>query len=256
MMVSQGLCVMRYNLLILGGTRQASSLATYLADRNIPATLSYAGRVARVKPQAVNVRIGGFGGSEGLAAYLSQNQITHLIDATHPFAAQISQNACEAAARAGIPLVRFSRPEWTPQDGDRWHEVADIASAVQYLDQPRRRVMLALGRLNLPAFEIMNQHFYLLRLVDAPDSLPGFSDYKMVLSRGPFHVDEDKALLEAHHIDLIISKNAGGEGAIAKLDAARALGIEVVMISRPLLPECDEVTDIAGLMGWLGQSDG
>lgn len=250
-MLSHGVSDMRPNLLILGGTSQASRFAEAVARDNINATLSYAGRVERVKPQPIASRTGGFGGADGLADYIIKQKITHLIDATHPFAAQISRNAIAAAEKAHIRVCALTRPAWQPQQGDKWHSVATIDEAVAWLDRPAMRVMLAIGRQNLPAFEVMPQHHYLLRLVDPPASPPQFPHHHIVISRGPFDVESDLALIMNHQIEVIIAKNAGGDGASAKLEAARRRGVEVVMISRPVLPPRQEFTSIEAVMAWV-----
>ena len=239
------------NILILGGTLEASALATALAARGVPATLSYAGRVAAPRAQPVPVRIGGFGGVDGLARHLHDAKVTHLVDATHPFAVTMSTNAVAAARLAGIPLVALTRPAWSPVPGDRWHRVPDIAAAVAALAGAPQRVMLALGRMHVEAFAAQPQHHYLLRFVDAPDTPPSLPNHSIVVARGPFDADSDTALLREHAIDRIVCKNAGGAGAAAKLVAARTLGLPVTMIDRPALPTRAELGDVAAVLDWL-----
>ncbi len=197
------------------------------------------------------MRIGGFGGVSGLRAYLAEAGVTHVIDATHPFASQMSHNAAQACTEAGVPLVALARPAWTAQPGDAWHHVGDIAGAVAALDRPATRVLLAIGRMHLNAFAPRPQHNYLLRLVDPPkDPLP-FPNARALVDRGPFTTQGDLALLREHRIELIVSKNAGGTGAVAKIDAARALGLPVIMIDRPPAPERAEVPGVAAALDWL-----
>ncbi|WP_426263867.1 cobalt-precorrin-6A reductase [Sphingomonas sp. PWP1-2] len=239
------------HILILGGTTEASALATALAERGVPATLSYAGRVASPKPQPVAVRVGGFGGVAGLVAWLREARVTHLVDATHPFAAQMSANAVTGAAQAGVPHIALSRPGWVEEDGDRWIRVADIPAAVAALAGPPRNVMLALGRMHVAAFAAQPQHRYLLRFVDTPSEPVGLPDYGLVVDRGPFTLAGDVALLRENAIDLIVCKDAGGTGAQAKLIAARSLGVPVVMIDRPPLPQRTEVHDFAAVLAWI-----
>ncbi|WP_170465234.1 cobalt-precorrin-6A reductase [Ruegeria arenilitoris] len=241
------------NLLILGGTTEANALAKTLAERGIPATYSYAGRVDNPRPQPLPVRVGGFGGVEGLASYLRDHGITHVVDATHPFAAQMSTNAVAASKAANVPLVALARPAWRKQDGDRWQHVADIDAAVAALTGPKRRVFLAVGRLHLEEFSAQPQHQYLLRLVDEPDALP-LPHCDVVVSRGPFTEAEDRALMESHRIEVVVSKNSGGSGARAKLDVARALGVPVLMIDRPSLPQRTELSNVAQVLDWLAHS--
>lgn len=251
MIVSQALSAMEPNLLILAGTTEAAALAQALAARGIRGILSLAGRVARPQPQALPLRVGGFGGAEGLAAFLRGEGITHVVDATHPFAAQISRNALAACTAADVPLVALTRPPWTPVAGDRWVRVPDIAGAVAALDRPRLRVMLAVGRMHLPAFAANPQHFYLLRLVDPPAGPMPFPEAEVIVDRGPFDAADDRALMERHGIALVVAKNAGGSGAYAKIAAARALGLPVVMIDRPPLPARTEVTTVAAVLDWI-----
>jgi len=245
---------MPVKLLILGGTSEASALARAVAARGINAVISYAGRVERTRDLPIPRRVGGFGGAGGLADYLRANAITHVVDATHPFAAQMSRNAVDACAQTGIPLVALTRPPWTPGPSDDWREVPNIASAVAALDVPPRRVMLAIGRMHLAEFAAQPRHDYLLRLVDPPETPPPLPRHSIVVSRGPFTLEDDTALLRAHGIELIVAKNAGGSGARAKLDAARVLGLPVIMIARPPLPERREVTTPEDVLDWLGHA--
>lgn len=237
--------------LILGGTTEASRLAQAMARAGLPAILSYAGRTQSPVAQPVPVRIGGFGGAEGLAHYLRAENIGHVVDATHPFAARISANAMAACEMTDTPLTAFERPPWQPGPGDRWIRVADIDGAVRALDLAPQRVFLAIGKQNLAAFATRSQHHYLLRLVDPPqDPLP-LPDAVVELARGPFDPAQDRALLEGHAITLIVAKNAGGAGASAKLIAARDLGLPVVMIDRPAIAARETCDTVAGVMARL-----
>ncbi len=213
--------------------------------------LSYAGRVASPKAQPIPVRVGGFGGVEGLFAYVRDNRVTHLIDATHPFAAQMSANAVVAAARAGVEHVTLTRPAWSPVAGDRWTHVMDIDATIAALAGPPRRVMLALGRMHVDAFAVQPQHDYLLRFVDQPARPPGLLRHHLVVDRGPFDVEGDRRLMASHEIDIVVCKNAGGTGASAKLGAARALGLPVIMIDRPVLPTRREVHAVEDVLHWI-----
>lgn len=242
---------MRPNLLVLGGTTQASALAKTLAEQGIAATFSYAGRVDKPKPQPLPTRIGGFGGVEGLVDWITTQGITHVIDATHPFAAQMSTNAVHACARTKTPLLALSRPPWQRQAGDIWTRVGDIDGAVAALAGPRRRVMLAIGRMHLDAFAANQQHFYLLRLIDRPQTPLPFAEYDVVIEQGPFTQDADQALMQAQGIDLVVSKNSGGTASRAKNDAARALSIPVLMIDRPVIPKRAEVSTVPEVLEWL-----
>jgi precorrin-6A/cobalt-precorrin-6A reductase len=242
------------NLLILGGTTEATALACLAAERGLTGTVSFAGRVERPRRQPLPQRVGGFGGVAGLVAYLKQHQITHLVDATHPFAAQMSANAVQACAQTSVPLLALTRPAWVPGPDDRWTHVPDIAGAVRALDRPACRVLLAVGRMHLPEFAPNPQHVYLLRLVDPPATPPPFPEYNVIVDRGPFSVEGDLALMRAHDIDLVVSKNAGGSGAAAKLEAARILHLPVVMIDRPALPARDEVPTPEEVLDWVAHA--
>ena len=241
-------------VLLLGGTTEAGELARALADAGIDAIYSYAGRTAAPLVQPIPVRVGGFGGVAGMVQFLLDRQISHLIDATHPFAAQISRNAIAAGAQARVPMVVLERPAWQVAPGDDWTRVPDLAAAVAALPDQPARVFLAIGKQTLAAFAAKPQHHYLLRLVDAPDGTLPLPDAVAVVARGPFDVAGDLDLLRARRISHIVAKNAGGAGAEAKLIAARALGLPVVLIDRPALPPRHVVGSVAQVMGWLGHA--
>ncbi|MGW8137044.1 cobalt-precorrin-6A reductase [Sphingomonas zeae] len=239
-----------HHILLLGGTTEASALAMALAARGERAVLSYAGRTEHPRAQAIPIRVGGFGGVEGLADHLKREGVTHLVDATHPFAARISANAIAAAARAGVPLLALTRPEWVEGPGDRWIRVADTEQAIAALGTDPSRAFLALGRQTIGDFAKAPQHFYLLRFVDAA-APPAWPHHHLVVDRGPFTPAGELALLREHRIEVIVAKNAGGTGACAKLDAARALGLPVVMIDRPFIPPRPQVDSVAAVLDWL-----
>ena len=180
--------------------------------------------------------------------------VTHVVDATHPFAAQMSRNAIAACDQAEVPLTALTRAPWALGPGDTWIDVPDIASAVAALERPRERVMLAIGRMNLPAFAPNPQHFYLLRLVDPPQTPPPFPDHDVVIDRGPFRPESDLALMQSRDISLVVSKNSGGTGAHAKILAARRMGLPVIMIGRPHLPPRHELHDAQAVLAWLGHA--
>lgn len=238
--------------LILGGTGDANRLAEAISRANIDAVYSYAGRTRIPLPHALPTRIGGFGGVEGLAAFLRQERITHVVDATHPFAAEISRHAIEACAVTKTALVALQRAPWTRTDRDRWREVADLDGAAAALPDAPARVFLAIGRQHLAPFAAKPQHSYLLRFVDAPDAALPLPNAEVVISRGPFTLDGDRDLMRARRIECVVARNAGGDGARAKIDAARELELPVIMIARPLLPERARVERIADVLAWLG----
>jgi len=241
-----------HRVLILGGTLEARRLAERLRGRaDLAITLSLAGRTTAPAAQPAPVRIGGFGGAEGLAAYLRAEPIRALIDATHPYAAVISANAARAAEAAGVRLLALRRPPWQAVAGDRWSEVADVPAAVEALGSAPRRVFLALGRKEIQPFGTAPQHDYLVRSVDPvvpPLPVPHAS---YLVARGPFAEATERALLRAHAIDVIVAKNSGGEATYGKIAAARALGIEVILLRRPPLPAVPSVASVTEAIAWL-----
>lgn len=249
MIDSQGSDTMR--VLLLGGTTEAALMARALADAGIDAVYSYAGRTMAPAPQPIPTRTGGFGGVAGLADYLRTEMITHVVDATHPFAARIGGNAVAACAGAGVPLIVLERPAWVATDADLWTRVADIDAAVSVLPEEPWTVFLAIGRQRLDAFAVKPQHHYVLRIVDPPEDPLPLPDARIILARGPFDVAGDTALLCDHGVDLIVAKNAGGAGAEAKLVAARDLGLPVIMIDRPAMPPRRTVATVIDVMDWL-----
>lgn len=236
---------------MLGGTTEASALARVLAGAGREAVFSYAGRTARPVPQPLPQRQGGFGGVAGLVDYLRSEGISHVVDATHPFAAQMSSHAVAACGEAGVALCALERSPWQAVKGDDWHPVADMVAAVAALPAHGARVFLAIGKQNLDVFAAKPGNHYLLRLVDAPEAALPLPDTTVVLARGPFDAASDRALMLDHGISHIVSKNAGGSGAEAKLIAARALRLPVVMIERPQVPERHILACVDEVMAWL-----
>ena len=225
-------------------------MAQAIAKAGLSGVYSYAGRTEVPMGQPIHMRVGGFGGVAGLCAYLQAEGITHVIDATHPFAAQMSRNAVAACAATGTPLIALERAPWMPGEGDRWTHVADIQAAVAALAGLPQRVFLAIGRQHIDAFAAQPQHRYLLRLVDdltGPLPFPA----EVVVARGPFDVAGDTTLMRDHGTEVVVAKNAGGKGAVAKIAAARALGLPVVMIDRPVIPPRPVVQGVAAVMAWL-----
>ena len=227
-------------------------MARALADAGIDAVYSYAGRVQNPAAQPLPTRSGGFGGADGLAAFLRAGRFTHLIDATHPFAATISRNAIAASAIASVPLIVLERPAWSRQPGDRWHQVADFAAAARAMPGDGSGVFLAIGRQQLQPFLGLN-HRWMLRFAEVA-SHP-LRDATLIVSRGPFTVAGDIALMRRHKIAHVVAKNAGGHAAEAKITAARELGLPVVMIDRPALPPRRIARTPAEVMIWLHGTD-
>jgi precorrin-6A/cobalt-precorrin-6A reductase len=242
-------------VLILGGTTEASAIACALAgDRRFAPILSLAGRTRAPAPAPIPWRSGGFGGAEGLAIYLRNQAIRALIDATHPFAARMKANAAQAATIAGVPRIAVLRPAWTVRPGDRWTRVADMPQAFAALGPAPRRVFLAIGRQELAAFG--PPHAYLVRSIDPPDPATLPQGATAIAARGPFTEDAECALLAAHRIEVLVTKNAGGDATAAKLAAARHLRLPVIMVARPAPPEPPVVTDAAGALDWLAHQAG
>jgi precorrin-6A/cobalt-precorrin-6A reductase len=240
------------NLLILGGTTEASDLGRALAgDRRVRATISLAGRTQRPLPQPLPARVGGFGGVEGLSRYLTDHRIDALVDATHPFAARITANAISAARMAGAKLLVVIRPAWLPAPGDNWTMVPDMAAAATALGDTPRRVLLTVGQKDLSPFRAVPWHHFVLRSVDPPppDAVP--PDVTVLAARGPFLETDEHRLLVEHGIDVIVTKNSGGAATQAKLVAARKLGLPVVMVERRPLPQAETVGSIADVLAWL-----
>lgn len=236
-------------ILILGGTTEARQAAERLATvPELDVTLSLAGRTGNPVRQPVPVRVGGFGGAKGLARYLSEQRIDLLIDATHPYAARISANAAEAAQEAGVAILALRRPGWEQRDSDRWTFADDVAGAVRVLGSRPRRVFLSIGRQEAGAFAAAPQHFYLVRSVDPVEPPLAVPDALYILARGPFAEEAERELLAAHRIDAIVSKDSGGAASHGKIAAARALGIEVIMIRRPELPQVPSASTVEGLV--------
>jgi precorrin-6A/cobalt-precorrin-6A reductase len=231
---------------------EARQLAERVAKRSdLAVTLSLAGRTAAPVSQPVPVRVGGFGGAQGLTEYLLDQRIDVLFDATHPYAAMISSNAAVAAPRARVALLALRRPGWTPIPGDRWIEVGDVAGAVETLGNVSRCVFLALGRKEIRPFADAPQHRYLVRSVDpiVPPLAVPHAIY--VTGRGPFAEANERAMLKRHHIDVIVAKNSGGPATYGKIAAARALGLPVIMLCRPPLPEVEAVETVDDAVAWL-----
>jgi precorrin-6A/cobalt-precorrin-6A reductase len=253
-MVSQGSTIMR--VLILGGTSDANRLAEAIARLRLDAIYSYAGRTQAPAQEpareSLPTRSGGFGGASGLTAFIRREQITHVVDATHPFAAEISRNAVAACQAAGVALIALDRPPWTKAPDDQWIEVPDIIAAAAALPATRSRVFLAIGRQNLAPFLTKPQHAYTLRFVDPPDQTLPLRDATVIIARGPFTLAGDLELMRTRRIEWVVARNSGGTGARAKIDAARELGLPAVMIGRPELPSRPQVESIAQVLEWLG----
>ncbi|MET9254601.1 cobalt-precorrin-6A reductase [Streptomyces sp. NPDC003717] len=227
------------HVLILGGTTEARGLAELLAAEPLPGlrvTNSLAGRVAAPRLPPGEVRVGGFGGAEGLADWLRGHAVDLLVDATHPFAGTMSFHAARAAEAAGVPLLALRRPGWRPVEGDDWHEAGSLAEAAALLPALGRRVFLTTGRTGLSAFAGLDDLWFLVRSVDPPEA-PHPARMEVLLDRGPFTLDGEREVLRAHRIDVLVTKDSGGAATAPKLRAAREAGLPVVVVRRPRVPD-------------------
>jgi precorrin-6A/cobalt-precorrin-6A reductase len=230
-------------ILVLGGTTEGRELAACLND----VVTSLAGRVKEPQLPRGDVRIGGFGGIEGLVAWLDEHRPSAVIDATHPFAAQMSEHAVAACARTRTPLLRLQRPGWTEQQGDRWVRVPSMQEAARVLPDLGSRVLLTTGRLDLAAFAALTMPV-VLRTVEPPRA-PVPAQLVTLLERGPWTLEQERALLREHRIDVLVSKDSGGPTA-PKLAAAREAGLRVVLIDRPPVTAVEQVQTVADALAW------
>jgi precorrin-6A/cobalt-precorrin-6A reductase len=246
---------MPLKVLILGGSSEACALARALAgDARFAALLSLAGRTQAPAASALPQRSGGFGGPQGLADYLYTDGIEALVVAVHPFASQMRRNAVAAVRLRPTPLLIVDRPAWSPQTGDRWTCVPNMAAAATALGEKPRRVLLTVGRQDLVPFGAQAQHRYLVRSIDPPTDAPAGAE--LILDRGPFTEADERRLMADWAVEVLVTKNAGGGATEAKLAAARALGVRVVMVDRPPLPELGDldvqvVADAYEALDWL-----
>jgi precorrin-6A/cobalt-precorrin-6A reductase len=239
-------------LLILGGTGDAVKLANLANDLpGLEVITSLAGRTIAPKALVGAVRVGGFGGEAGLVEYLQAEQIDLLIDATHPFAAQISGNAAGAATKVGIPRLMLIRPGWVRSPEDDWIEVESVEAAVAAIPATAKRIFLTIGRQQLAPFATLTDKWCLMRSIDPPDLTIPLPPGELLFDRGPFSLEQELQLLRDYRIDAIVSKNSGGDATYAKIVAARELGLPVIMVQRPIFPDGDRVRDVLGAMKWL-----
>jgi precorrin-6A/cobalt-precorrin-6A reductase len=239
-------------VLILGGTGEGYELARALSEvPHLQVVSSLAGRTRRPRLPQGEVRIGGFGGASGLAEYIRDRGAGAVIDATHPFAATMGWHAAAAAEVAGVPLLRLERPPWCAEPADDWHEVGAWDEAADLVRRLARRVLLAIGRQEIGPFAAIATAWFLIRAVEAPDPMPAFPHAELLLARGPFDLAGERELLARHRIDTIVCKNSGGSATEAKLIAARALGLRVVMRRRPPRPELPTVRSTEAALVWL-----
>ncbi|AZM56043.1 cobalt-precorrin-6A reductase [Streptomyces sp. WAC 01529] len=242
------------HVLILGGTTEARRLAELLTDEaGLRVTSSLAGRVAAPRLPPGEVRVGGFGGAEGMAAWLREHRVDALIDATHPFAGTISFNAASAAALAHVPLLALRRPGWVAGEGDDWHPVDSLEQAARVLPALGERVFLTTGRMGLAAFTgdpELDGLWFLVRSVDAPEP-PFPARMEVLLDRGPFSLEGERELLRRHRVDVVVTKDSGGAATSPKLVAAREAGVPVVVVRRPAVPASAAVASPQEAVAWV-----
>ncbi len=246
-------------VLILGGTGDATVLATRIAQMpGMEVITSLAGRTQNSWVLSSSTRVGGFGGVAGLVSYLrgdthtlGNSPIDLLIDATHPFAAQISWHAATAVAEVGIPHLMLIRPAWEQTRGDRWIEVVNMEAAADALSGLAQRVFLAIGKQDLAKFAHVRDIWFLMRAINPPQPNAPLPQGKVLLSRGPFALADERSLLMQYEIGAIVTKNSGGDATYAKIVAARELKIPVVMVQRPSMPVGEQVETIEQVLSWL-----
>ena len=237
-------------LLILGGTGEARQLAVLLVDQYDTVT-SLAGRTQDPMALAGTVRQGGFGGVSGFLAYLEQNRPAAVIDATHPYVARMGTTAVQATAQMHIPFLRLERPAWTQQPGDDWHLFETIEALVKRLPSLGTHGLITLGGANLGAFSRATGMRLTLRAIDPPDPLPDHPAIKVLLDRGPFTLESERALLTRLGIDVLVARNAGGSATRAKIDAARMHKLPVALLARPARPDSNYVNTVAAAVRWV-----
>jgi precorrin-6A/cobalt-precorrin-6A reductase len=241
-------------VLILGGTAEAAVLARGLAARDgLRVVTSLAGRTRHPAQLAGEVRSGGFGGVEGLARALRDEQVCVLVDATHPYAATISAHAAEACARAGVPHLHLDRPSWQRQAGDTWIDASDAAAAARAVADLGTRVFLTIGHTGLAAFAALPGHWFLVRLIEAPPHSLPLPHHELLLDRGPFDTASERALLDRHRIHAVVCKNSGGAATYGKIAAARDLGLPVVLLARPPGPDGPRVETPDAAIAWINR---
>lgn len=236
-------------ILVLAGTSEAKEIATSLAALGVQAVASLAGATRAPKPLDLATRVGGFGGEDGFLTYLKDAKITAVIDATHPFASQITDRTARICAALNMPYLHVLRPAWTAQDGDNWTEIAREEDAASYIPLGAT-VFLGTGRQTLERFAGLEGRRVICRQIDPPTAPFPFEGGEFLIGRPPFPVAREKSLFEALGIEWIVVKNAGGAASATKLTAARDLGIPVLMIARPPMPDAMRVATVAEAVNW------
>lgn len=239
-------------ILLLGGTADSRALAERLSGRDdVEVISSLAGRTERPASLPGSLRIGGFGGVEALVDYLRRERIDLLVDATHPFAVRITDNAAAACQLSGTPRLLVERPAWRAVEGDTWIVVPDAQAAADALPGLAGRVFLSVGRQEVEAFANLPRIWFLVRMIDAPRSALPLHRYEVVLGRGPFTESGERALFLLHGIQALVTKNSGGGATYAKLAVARELGVPAVMIERPPHSEGETAASVEEALAWI-----
>ena len=242
-------------MLVLGGTGEARALAGALHDGaggdGVRVISTLAGRVAHPRLPHGEVRVGGFGGPAGLAAYLRAEGVTAVVDATHPFAERMSWSAHEACAATQTSLLRLERAPFARDPAIDWREVACLDEAAALLPAAGRRVFLTTGRQGLAAFRAVAGAFFLVRCVDPPDPAALPPDHEVRLDRGPYDLAGELALIDRHALDVLVTKDSGGALTAAKLAAARERGLPVIVVARPPRPAAETVAGVEQALAWL-----
>jgi precorrin-6A/cobalt-precorrin-6A reductase len=244
-------------VLVLGGTGEARALAAALdggaGGDGVRVISTLAGRIADPHLPAGEVRIGGFGGPDGLAAYIEAEAVDAVVDATHPFAERMSWSAVQACSQTATRLLRLERPPFARDPAIDWREVGSLDEAAALLPRAGRRVFLTTGRQGLAAFAGVSGAFFLIRCVEAPDLAALPSDRTVLLDRGPFTLAGELQLIERHALDVLITKDSGGAMTQAKLAAARERGLPVIVVARPPRPAAEAVQTVEEALAWLGE---
>ena len=248
---------MKTKMLILGGTAESRQLASALDKRFADGAhiiSSLAGRTKNVPAIPGEVRVGGFGGKDGLSAYLKKENINLLIDATHPFAEQISNNAAYAANKTGVPRVLLQRPSWRlPENCDALF-VPDMVEAASIVARTARKVFLTIGVNELAAFSHIPKVHFVVRMIEQPETEPPLDDFEIIYARPPFNINDEQKLMRQHDIDVLVTKASGGAATFAKIEAATNIGARIILIRRPPPPDGDIVSGIDDAVKWIEKS--
>ena len=239
-------------VLLLAGTGEAKRIAWGLADTRVKVVASFAGATRNPDPLPLPTRIGGFGGEDGFRDYIAAQGITAVLDATHPFADQITDRTARICAELKMPYAQILRPPWTAQDGDDWREIEVPEDAAQHISDDAH-VFLATGRQTLARYANLEGRRVLARVIDPPTEPFPFEGGEFVIGRPPFSQDREEALFKALHVTHLVVKNAGGQGGRAKLDAARVLGLPVLMLKRPSMPNAVQIETVQDALLWVSR---